>query len=108
MAPGQSTSEVMTVKNTTNSAYSLYLQATGTQNHLWNDLKLAVWQVGTAAPSPLPPLLDWTTQFNKLAVSPLQPGDSVKLNVELLLPSTAGNADQNLKAVITFVWKATA
>lgn len=108
MAPGGSRSEVMTIRNDADVAYSLYLEATGTQNQLWNDLRLGVWRVGTAAPSPLPLLSYWTTQFNKLALSPLQPGDSVKLNVELLLSSTAGNADQNLKAVITFVWRATA
>ena len=105
MAPGGSASEVMTIKNESDTAYKLYLRATGTQNRLWNDLELGVWKTATAAPNPLPPLLNWTSQDNDLGIT-LQPGDTVKLTLELFLKSTAGNADQNLTATIDFVWKA--
>jgi hypothetical protein len=104
MRPGDSTAELVTVTNTTDSTYVLSLRAAGTQNLLWQDLRLGVWEHGTAAPSPLPPLLDWTTQFNPLQT--LAPGQSVTLEVELFLPASAGNADQNLTAVISFIWHA--
>lgn len=105
MAPGGSASEVMTIKNESDTAYKLYLRATGTQNSLWNDLELGVWKTGDAAPNTLPPLLDWTSQDNDLGVT-LQPGGTVKLTLELHLKSTSGNADQNKTATIDFVWKA--
>lgn len=105
MAPGDSTTEELTVTNTTDSSYTLALKATGTQNHLWQDLRMGVWEQSTAPPSPLPPLLDWTAQFNDLRT--LAPGQSVTYVVELFLPTTSGNADQNLTAVIDFTWRAT-
>lgn len=104
MAPGDSTSERLTITNTSGSPYTLSLQAAGTQNGLWQDLRMGVWEQGTAPPSPLPPLLDWTTQFN--ALTTLQPGQTETFVIELYLPTSAGNADQNLAAVIDFRWRA--
>jgi len=106
LAPGDSASEQMTITNTADQAYTLSLRAEGTQNQLWNDLEMGVWQVGTAAPSPLPALLLWTTQQNSLTT--LQPGQSIKYEIELYLPTTAGNDDQGLAAVIDFHWQASA
>lgn len=105
MAPGDSTMERLTITNTSSSTYTLALKATGTQNHLWQDLRMGVWEQSTAAPSPLPPLLDWTTQYNDLTT--LAPGQTVVYLVELFLPTSAGNDDQNLAAVISFRWRAT-
>jgi hypothetical protein len=104
MQPGDSTAELVTVTNTSGQPYVLSLRAAGTPNRLWQDLRLGVWEYRTAAPSPLPPLLDWTTQFNDVAT--LQPGESITFEVELLLPTSAGNEDQNLVAAIDFVWRA--
>lgn len=104
MRPGDSTAELVTVTNTSDSTYTLSLRATGTQNHLWQDLRLGVWEHGTAAPSPLPPLLDWTTQYNALLT--LAPGQAATFEIELFLPTSAGNDDQALTAQITFVWRA--
>ena len=94
MAPGGSASEVMRILNDTNQAFTVSLQAAGTQNSFWNDLQMGVWKDGTAAPNPLPPLLQWTTQANNLGSGPLPPGQTVKYKIELYLPTTAGNADQ--------------
>jgi hypothetical protein len=104
MSPGESASEVMTVTNTTDAPYSLSLRASGTQTRFWNDLELGVWQVGTAAPDPLPPLVWWAAQDNALAT--LQPGDSIQFEVELYLPTSAGNDDQDQVAVVDLVWHA--
>jgi hypothetical protein len=104
MAPGGSASEVMTIRNDTGRPFTLALRAEGTQNRLWQDLRLGVWEAGTAAPVPLPPLLFWTSQPNPLAT--LGPGDSVRYEIELLLPAATGNADQGLAASIDFVWSA--
>jgi hypothetical protein len=106
MAPGGAASEVMTIRNDAGVAITVSLRAAGTQTTLWNDLELGVWQVGTAPPDPLPPLLWWTTQDNDLVT--LQPGQSIRYEVELYLPSTAGNSDQDKSAVIDFIWKARA
>jgi len=105
MNPGDSTSELVQIRNTSSSTYTLSLEATGTQNHLWQDLRMAVVEQGTPAPSPLPPLLYWTTQYNDLTT--LAPGETVTYVIELYLPSTAGNVDQSLAAVIDFDWQAT-
>jgi hypothetical protein len=104
MAPGGAVSEVLTLRNTTDAAFTLSLKATGTQNGLWNELRLGVWEDGTPAPSPLPSLLLWTTQFNALRT--LQPGQSVSYRIVLYLPTTAGNATQGLQASVDFVWHA--
>jgi hypothetical protein len=105
MAPGDTTVEHITVTNTSGTTYTLALKASGTQNRLWQALRLGVWEQGTPAPSPLPPLLDWTTQWNDLDV--LAPGQTIVYVVELELPTTAGNADQNTAAHIDFTWRAT-
>ncbi|HZQ80833.1 MAG TPA: hypothetical protein VFB25_02530 [Gaiellaceae bacterium] len=106
MAPGGAASERMTITNTADQAFTLSLRAEGSQNHLWDELELGVWQAGTAAPSPLPALLLWTTQQNPLTV--LQPGQSITYEIELYLPPTAGNDVQGLAATIDFNWEATA
>ncbi len=105
MAPGDSASERVTITNQADQAFTLSLRALGTQNRLWNGLQMGVWQVGTAAPSPLPALLLWTTQQNPLTT--LQPGQSITYEIELYLPPTAGNDDQGLAATIDFNWEAT-
>ena len=97
-------SEVMTVRNDTAEPFTLSFRADGTQGSLWNDLRMGVWEVGTGAPVPLPPLLFWTTQANALAT--LQPGESIRYEIELFLPAATGNADQGLAATIDLVWTA--
>jgi hypothetical protein len=104
MAPGDSATERVTITNQADQAFTLSLRALGTQNQLWNDLELGIWQVNTAAPSPLPALLLWTTQQNSLTT--LQPGASITYEIELYLPTSAGNDDQGLTAVIDFNWEA--
>jgi hypothetical protein len=104
MAPGDTTVEHIRVTNTSDTTYTLALKASGTQNRLWQDLRLGVWEQGTPAPSPLPPLLDWTTQYNDLDV--LAPGRTITYVVELELPTSAGNADQDITALIDFTWRA--
>lgn len=106
MAPGGSATERLTITNTSDQPFDLSLRASGTQNRLWDDLQMGVWQVGTAAPSPLPALLWWTTQENKITT--LQSNQSIVLEIELYLPTTAGNADQGLAAIIDFHWHAQA
>lgn len=104
MAPGDSASEHVTITNQADVPFDLSLRAAGTTNRLWDDLELGVWETGTAAPSPLPRLLWWTTQSNALAT--LRPGQSISLTIELYLPSSAGNADQGLAASIDLIWTA--
>jgi hypothetical protein len=104
MAPGGAAAEVLTIRNESGEPFRLSLQATGTPNRLWDELTLGVWRVGTAPPTPLPPLLWWTSQPNALAI--LQPGQEIRLNVVLYLPESAGNDVQNLAAVVDFVWSA--
>jgi hypothetical protein len=106
MAPGGSASETLTITNDSGEPFTLSLRATGMQNRLWTDLRLGVWQAGTPAPQPLPPLLWWTTQDNPLTT--LQPGETVRYRVELYLPPNAGNDTQALVASVDFVWKARA
>ena len=104
MAPGDSGSEVMTIHNDSGGPFTLSLRASGTTNTLWNDLQMGVWQTGTAAPSPLPALLWWTTGDNDLAT--LAAGQTIKYTIELYLPTTAGNAVQGMAATIDLTWKA--
>ena len=104
MAPGGSASEVMTIRNDTSAPFTLSLQAAGTQTRLWSGLRMGVWEAGTGAPSPLPPLLFWTAQANTLAT--LAPGASIRYEIELYLPSTRGNVYQGLTATIDLVWAA--
>lgn len=104
--PGQGTFERLTIRNTSSSGYVLSFRATGRHNPLWNDLQLGIWKHGKPAPTPLPPLRFWTTQFTKLAT--LAPGKSVRLTIEMYLPPSAGNGDQSLRAVVSFLWRAAA
>ena len=106
MAPGGAASEVMTVTNDTAEPFTLSLRAAGTVNALWNALQMGVWEVGSAAPTPLPALLLWTTQANALGT--LGPGESVHYRIQLYLPTTAPNALQGMTAVIDLIWKAQA
>ena len=106
MAPGDSASEVMTVRNDSGQAFTLSLRADGTTNPLWNELQLGVWEQGTPAPIPFPALLWWTAQDNTLTT--LQPGESIHYEIELFLPATAGNSVQDLTATIDLIWKAQA
>lgn len=103
-APGDGTFEQMTIKNTTSTRYVLSLQARGTPNVLWNDLQMGVWERGTPAPEPLPPLQFWTAQFNPIVT--LAPKQVIHLTIELYLPIFAGNENQKRTAVIDFVWHA--
>jgi hypothetical protein len=102
LVPGSAISEVLTITNDSGAPFTLALRADGTENQLWNDLELGVWQAGTAAPEPLPDLLWWTNQSATLAT--LQDGQSISFEVELYLPTTAGNADQGLTASIALNW----
>jgi hypothetical protein len=104
MAPGGAASEVMTLWNDTDAPFTLSLEADGTVNALWNALQLGVWEANTAAPGTLPSLLWWTGQSNQLAT--LQPGESIRYQIELYLPPTAGNSLQGLAASIDLVWRA--
>jgi hypothetical protein len=104
--PGDETHEVMTIKNTSDSSYTLSLQVSGTSNPLWQDLAMGVWEAGHAPPDPLPPLSFWIGQYSDLAT--LKPGASISLVIELQLPTTAGNGDQGLAAILDFNWRAQA
>jgi hypothetical protein len=104
MAPGGSATEHMTIRNDSGGAIDLSLEALGTQNVLWSDLSLGVWEQGTPAPDPLPPLLWWAGQENR--VTTLAAGASVTYAIELYLPTTAGNGDQAKTAVIDLRWHA--
>ena len=104
--PGDSVSEVMTVTNTSGTTYTLALRAEdANHDHLWNDLQMGVYPQFSPPPSPLPPLSYWTAQFNDLTI--LAPGQTISYVIVLYLPTTAGNADQGLTAVIGFHWQAT-
>ena len=105
-APGDSTVEHVTIRNDSDEPFTLSLRASGSTNRLWNDLQMGVWEQGTPAPSPLPALLWWTLQENRL--STLQPGQAITYVIELALPASVGNDDQGLAAVIDFHWHAQA
>jgi hypothetical protein len=104
MEPGESASEVMTVRDDAGVPVALSLRAGGEENRFWNDLRMGVWQAGTAAPDPLPALLWWTSQDNRL--TSLSPGQQVSYEIELYLPSSAGNEDQGQAAVVDLIWHA--
>lgn len=104
MAPGRSASEVMTVRDEAGVPVTLSLRASGEENRFWNDLRMGVWQVGTAAPDPLPELLWWTTQDNRLTT--LSPEQQVSYEIELYLPTSAGNEDQGQAAIVDLTWHA--
>jgi len=104
-APGDSTSELMTITNTSDTPYTVSLKVEGpNDNHLWQDLQLAVWDTSGAPPGTFPSLQSWMSGFNDLLI--LNPGQSVQLEIELYLPTTAGNADQGETAVVAFHWHA--
>jgi len=104
MAPGGSASLVFTNTHDSSQPFTLSVQAGGTQNQLWNDLEMGVWQQGTAAPVPLPALLLWTTQSNTLTT--LAAGASISYEIELYLSTSAGNDDQGKVASINLTWTA--
>ena len=105
--PGDTASEVMTITNTSDTPYTVSLKAEGTHNsHLWQDLEMAVWDTTGAPPVTFPTLLSWTTGFHALALPTLNPGDVAHVEIDLFLPTTAGNADQGKTAVIAFHWRA--
>jgi hypothetical protein len=106
-APGDSASEVMTITNTSDTPYTLSLKATGlNNNHLWQDLQMAVWDTSGAPPPVFPTLVSWMSGFHSGFVPTLNPGDVRQIEIDLFLPTTAGNADQGKTAVIAFVWHA--
>jgi hypothetical protein len=104
MAPGGAASEVMTIRNDSGEPFTLSLRAEGATNPLWSVLDLAVWEAGTAPPTPLPALLWWTSQYNTLAT--LQPGEAIRYQIELFLPGSAGNGYQGQSATIDLIWRA--
>lgn len=104
MAPGGTATEHLTIRNDSGGAVDLSLEALGTQSALWSDLRLGVWQQGSAAPDPLPPLLWWTAQEN--TVTTLAADASVTYVIQLYLPTSAGNGDQAKTAVIDLRWHA--
>ncbi|MGN6372941.1 MAG: hypothetical protein ACTHM1_08105 [Solirubrobacteraceae bacterium] len=104
MEPGEAASEVMTVRDQAGVPVTLSLRASGEENRFWSDLRMGVWQVGTAAPDPLPALLWWTTQESTL--TSLSPGQQVSYEIELYLPLSAGNEDQGRSAVVDLTWHA--
>jgi len=102
-APGDSVSEVMTITNTSGSPYTLSFRAVGpNNNHLWQDLEMDVFDP-FLGPT-LSPLQFWLGTFH--ALTTLAPGATVQYEIELYLPTTAGNADQGKSAVISFQWHA--
>ena len=102
-APGDSVSEVMTITNTSGSPYTLSFRAVGpNNNHLWQDLEMDVFDP-FLGPT-LSPLQLWLGTFH--ALTPLAPGATVQYEIELYLPTTAGNSDQGKSAVISFQWRA--
>jgi hypothetical protein len=103
--PGDSVSEVMTITNTSDTTYTLGFRALGANdNHLWQDLEMDVFDPSLGPASPLPPLQSWLGGFH--ALTTLAPGQTVQYGIEIYLPTTAGNADQNKSAVVTFDWQA--
>jgi hypothetical protein len=105
-APGDSVSEIMTITNTTGAPYTLAFRATGpNNNHLWQDLQMDVFDPLIGPSSPLPALQSWLGSFHNLTT--LAAGASAQYEIELYLPTTAGNADQGKSAVIAFEWNAT-
>jgi hypothetical protein len=96
----------MTIQNTSGSPYTLSLEETGpNNNHLWQDLQMAVYDPTGGIPTPPYPLLtSWLGSFH--ALTTLNPGQTVLYVIVLYLPTTAGNADQGKSAVVDFTWQA--
>ena len=97
----------MTITNTSDTPYTVSLEATGANNnHLWQDLQMAVWDTSGAPPPVFPSLVSWMGGFYSGFIPILNPGDVVQVEIELFLPTTAGNADQGKTAVVAFSWHA--
>lgn len=106
--PGDSIVENYTIKNTGSVGYDLSLNITNDNppdNHLWNDLTMGVWEMPGPAPNPFPPLNDWVPSY--ITLDHLNPGQTIHLRFDCLLPTTAGNADMRLGAVMTLNFRAT-
>jgi hypothetical protein len=104
-APGDSESEIMTITNTSDTTYTLKFRAVAANNnHPPPDLEMDVFVPSAGPASPMPPLNFWMGTFH--ALTTLTPGQTVQYEIELYLPTTAGNADQNKSAALTFDWKA--
>lgn len=106
--PGDSIVENYTIINTGSAGYDLSLNITNDNppdNHLWNDLTMGVWETPGPAPNPFPPLNDWVPSF--ITLDHLNPGQTLHLRFDCLLPTTAGNVDMRLAAVMTLHFKAT-
>jgi hypothetical protein len=106
--PGDSIVENYTIVNTGTQGYDLALRISNDNppnNHLWDDLTMGIWETPGAAPNPFPPLNDWVPSY--ITLDHLDPGTTVNVRVECLLPATAGNSDMNAAAVMTLNWKVT-
>lgn len=106
--PGDSIVENYKIINTGTVAYDLSLQITNDNppdNHLWGDLTMGIWETPGPAPSPFPPLTDWAPSH--ITLDHLNPGAVVHIRVDCLLPTTAGNVDMRMAAVMTLNWEAT-
>lgn len=103
---GDSAQETVTIQNTSGTPYTLSFKATGPRdNHLWQDLQMAVYDASGGAPTPpYPTLTSWVGGFQTLTT--LTPGQTVQYVIVLYLPASAGNADQGESAVIDFHWHA--
>jgi hypothetical protein len=96
----------MTITNTTGAPYTLSFKATGpNNNHIWQDLQMDVFNPIVGPAFPMPSLQSWLGSFHSLGT--LNAGQSVQWEIELYLPTTAGNADQGKTAVVAFTWSAT-
>jgi hypothetical protein len=106
--PGDSITENYTIINSGDTAYDVALQITNDDppdNHLWGDLTMGIWETPGPAPSPFPPLSDWTPSH--ITLDHLPPGGTMHVRIDCLLPTTAGNIDMRMAAVMTLNWLAT-
>ena len=65
---------------------------------------MGVWDATGTPPVTLPPLTSWLVRLQR--PHDAEPGQTVQYDVELYLPTTAGNADQGKTVSITFHWHA--
>ena len=95
----------MTITNTTGASYTLAFRAVGpNNNHLWQDLEMDVFDPLAGPVFPMPPLHTWLGAFHNLTT--LAAGATIQYQIELYLPTTAGNPDQGKTATISFQWHA--